>query len=382
MYSVDGHAKMIADRVRVAAHREALRRTVTPGAVVVDLGTGTGIFAAAACAAGARRVYAIEPGEVIHVARDLAVANGYADRVEFLQAESTRVTLPERADVVVSDLRGVLPPFGQHLASIIDARTRFLAPGGRLIPRRDDLLAAVVSAPDLYRRHTSPWDDEACGIDLSELRRLTTNTWHKARIEPACLLTEPRVWAELTYATFENPDVCGRAAWTVARPAVAHGIGAWFDATLADGVQFSNAPGAANLIYGQALFPWPEPVSLEAGDVVEVELHAKLTGAEYEWRWMTVATAGAEHGCVKADFRQSTLSALPLSAAFLHKTAPAHVCTISEEGELARFVLERMDGTRSQEAIASDLVDRYGARFEGRSQARTFVSAVAVRYAR
>ncbi len=373
---------MLADRVRVAAYREALRRTVTPGAVVVDIGTGTGVFAAAACAAGARRVYAIEPDEVIHVARDLAAANGYADRVEFLQAESTRVMLPERADLVVSDLRGVLPPFGQHLVSLVDARARFLAPGGRLIPLRDRLWAAVVSAPDLYRRHTSPWDDEACGLDLGALRRLTTHTWHKARIEPAHLLTEPRCWAELVYATIESPNVRGRAAWTVPRPAVAHGVGVWFDATLADGVGFSGAPGAADLIYGQAFFPWPEPLSLDAGDVVDVAFHATLTGAEYEWRWITSATAGVAPGRVTADLRQSTLAALPLSAAFLHKTAPDHVCTIGEEGELARFVLERMDGTRTQEAIADELVGRFGARFQGRDQARIFVSGVAVRYAR
>ncbi len=382
MYSVDGHAKMLADRTRVAAYREALRRTVKPGAVVVDIGTGTGVFAAAACAAGARRVYAIEPGEVIHVARDLAAANGYADRVEFLQAESTRVTLPERADIVVSDLRGVLPPFGQHLVSLVDARARFLAPGGRLVPRRDRLWAALVSAPDLYRRFVSPWDDEACGLDLAALRRLTTSAWHKARIEPAHLLTDARCWAELDYETLEEPDVRGRAAWTVPRAAAAQGIGLWFDATLADGVGFSNAPGVGELIYGQAFFPWPEPLGLDEGDAVEVAFDATLTGADYEWRWITTVTGGASSGRVKAEFRQSTLASLPLSAAFLHKTAADHVCSISEEGELVRFVLERMDGARTQAALADELVGRFGARFESREQARIFVSAVAVRYAR
>jgi protein arginine N-methyltransferase 1 len=382
MYSVDGHAKMLADRTRVAAYREALRRTVKPGAVVVDIGTGTGVFAAAACAAGARRVYAIEPGEVIHVARDLAAANGYADRVEFLQAESTRVTLPERADLVVSDLRGVLPPFGQHLVSVIDARARFLAPGGRLVPQRDRLWAAVVSAPDLYRRLTSPWDDAACGLDLSELRRLTTHTWHKARIDPAHLLTDAQCWAELDYTTLDGPDVRGRAAWVVPRAATAHGIGLWFDATLAEDVGFSGAPGPGERIYGQAFFPWPEPLDLAAGDAVEVDVRAALTGADYEWRWITTVTGGASSGRVKAEFRQSTLASLPLSAAFLHKTAADHVCSISEEGELVRFVLERMDGTRPQAAIARELAERFRARFESPDQARIFVSAVAVRYAR
>ena len=36
---------------------------------------------------------------------------------------------------MVSDVHGILPFFGTSLVSLIDARERFLAPGGRMIPR-------------------------------------------------------------------------------------------------------------------------------------------------------------------------------------------------------------------------------------------------------
>jgi hypothetical protein len=65
------------------------------------------------------KVYAVEPSDVIAVAREIACANGLGDRIEFIQAMSADVTLPERADVIVSDLHGVLPFFKQHLTSII-----------------------------------------------------------------------------------------------------------------------------------------------------------------------------------------------------------------------------------------------------------------------
>jgi protein arginine N-methyltransferase 1 len=116
-----------------------LQRVVRPDAVVLDLGVGTGIFALLACQMGARRVYAIEPDDSIQVARDLAAANGCADRMEFFQALSTQVNLPEQADVIVSDIRRPLPLFGLPLPAIIDARRRLLAPGGVLIPRTDTL---------------------------------------------------------------------------------------------------------------------------------------------------------------------------------------------------------------------------------------------------
>src|SRR5580765_20177 len=102
MYRVVDYGDMIADAVRMDAFVAALRGAVTPGCVVVDIGTGTGIFALLACSLGARRVYAIERNDTIEVARTIAAANGLSDRIEFRQALSTAVTLPEPADVIVA----------------------------------------------------------------------------------------------------------------------------------------------------------------------------------------------------------------------------------------------------------------------------------------
>src|ERR1044072_3208568 len=151
MYSIFSYGSMIADRPRMDAYARALRQAVRPGSVVLDIGTGTGIFAMLACRFGARQVYAIEPGDAIEVAREAAAANGFSERIEFIQGLSNSVVLPERADVIISDIRGVLPLFQHHLPTIIDARKRLLAPDGILIPRRDSLWAAIVQAPELYK---------------------------------------------------------------------------------------------------------------------------------------------------------------------------------------------------------------------------------------
>lgn len=125
---------MIADKGRMDAYVKGLRQAVKPDSVVVDIGTGTGIFALLACQFGAKKVYAIEPSDAIQVAREIAKSNGYADRIEFIQKLSTQVNLPELADVIISDIRGMLPLFQQHIPAIADARTRLLAEGGILIP--------------------------------------------------------------------------------------------------------------------------------------------------------------------------------------------------------------------------------------------------------
>ena len=88
-----------------------LRRALRRGSVVMDLGCGPGVFAVLACKLGARRVYAVEPENVIGLAREIAAANGCADRIEFFDKLSTEITLPEPADVIISDLRGVAGVF-------------------------------------------------------------------------------------------------------------------------------------------------------------------------------------------------------------------------------------------------------------------------------
>lgn len=111
MYLLDEFGDMIADKVRFGAYADAIGRAVRPGYVVVDVGCGPGIFALLACRAGAKRVYAIDGGDIIHLARQLAAANGFTDRIEFLHGDSRQMQLPERSDVVVSDVRGALPLF-------------------------------------------------------------------------------------------------------------------------------------------------------------------------------------------------------------------------------------------------------------------------------
>src|ERR1700682_5750408 len=89
-YSLRDYAEMIADTDRFGSYVKAIAQGVRPGDAVLEIGCGPGVFALLACRAGARRVYAIETEDVVHFARQLAAANGLADRVEFIQNDSCR----------------------------------------------------------------------------------------------------------------------------------------------------------------------------------------------------------------------------------------------------------------------------------------------------
>jgi len=58
------HARMLHDDRRTGDFLEALAEAVRPGDVVLDIGTGSGVLAIAACRAGARRVYAVEASDI------------------------------------------------------------------------------------------------------------------------------------------------------------------------------------------------------------------------------------------------------------------------------------------------------------------------------
>lgn len=371
---------MIADRVRMESYVRALQQAVEPGAVVVDIGTGTGIFAMLACQFGARRVFAIEPGDAIQVAREIAAANGFADRIEFFQELSTKVVLPERADVIISDLRGVLPLHQHHIASIADARERLLAPGGRLIPQHDTLWAAVVSAPDLYRRHTKPWGDNGYAVSMEPAGRRATNTWAKRRVKPEQVLLPQQAWGSLDYTSATEPDVSGEMTWVVEQPGIADGVIVWFDATLAEGVGFSNSPWESELIYGNAYFPFSQPVTLGVGDTATVALRADLIGDDYIWRWDTRVLARARPDQIKANFRQSTLAGVPLSPQQMRRRAHDYVPSLTERGAIAHAILERMAHGMRNDQTAREIAGRFPQRFRTWEEALAEVGEVATKY--
>ena len=383
MYSVVAYGEMIADTVRREAYTRALRQSIEPGHVVVEIGCGaTAFFSIVACQFGARKVYAIEPDNSIGLARAIVQANGLSDRIELIQELSTRMDLPEKADVIVSDLRGILPLFQRHIPSIEDARTRLLAPNGKLIAERDTLYAAIIESPKEYQRFCEPWDNGICEVDLRAGKRLVANSWIKLKRSSAeQLLTERVRLAELDYTTIKNPDLESEVTLNVVQDGTAHGLCVWFDSTLSGGVTFSNAPDCPKLIYGQAFFPLSQPIALKEGDVVKISINADLVCDDYVWRWHTIVLeAGSE--TVKADFKQSSFFATPLSSMQLRKRSAAYLPSLNEEGLLDRFVIQQMDGKQSSGDIARQLLDRFPEKFIREVDALTRIAELAEKYSR
>lgn len=286
----------------------ALEAVVKPGAVVVDVGSGTGVLALVACRLGAGRVYAIETNDLIEVGRELARENGVADRIVFIQKDAREAELPERADVIVSDLRGTLPLFGDHLGIIADVRARFLKPGGRMVPAGDRLMVAVAEQPELFEwavgRARGP-----LGVTLESMRSRLQHApcpdRESAPLRPEHLISTAATWAVLDYATVRAEPVAGRAELRVERSGKGHGLILWFESTLEGKNGFTTAPGH-ELCYGRYFLPWPVEVALSPGVMVTVDLWAQPGGSPWGWNSAITAT-----GATRAAFKQSSFLASP-----------------------------------------------------------------------
>jgi precorrin-6B methylase 2 len=152
IYGPSAQIRMLEDRVRTSRFIQAIRRTVRPGDVVVDLGTGSGVLAVAAAQAGAKRVYAIEVRPIAEVAARFFQGSGLGDRITLVRGVSTEIALPERADVLVSEMIGDDPLAEQILETTSDAVARLLKPGARLIPSALRIHAVPVVVPERNRQ--------------------------------------------------------------------------------------------------------------------------------------------------------------------------------------------------------------------------------------
>jgi len=357
MYSLLDYGEMIADRERFAAYSKAIAKAVRPGDVVLEIGCGPGIFALLACQAGARKVYAIDSEEIVHFAREIAAANGFAERTEFIQSDSRKLQLPERADLIVSDLRGSLPFFGHAIASIEDARQRLLAPRGRLIPHRDMLKAAVIDASEFYSELVAPWLKSSSGLNLSSAAPLLLNASYSSHFNREHLLTEGQTWAVLDYSVGGKACAAADLNFSASRAGTAHGVCLWFETELVDGIGYSSGPGSQKTVYGQVLLPWLEAVPVRQGQKILLSLQVNLVGEEYVWRWKT-EICGDTNGPGRC-FNQSTFQGANFTPQTLRRRTADFIPSLSEEGQADRWLLQAMDGKTSLQQLAQAAAERF-----------------------
>jgi protein arginine N-methyltransferase 1 len=260
-----------------------------------------------------------------------------------------------------------------------DARQRFLAPGGIMIPHRDTLQAAAVEATEYYNGLTAPWQKPVESLDLSSALSLILNEKHGVSFKPGQLLTQPLTCHVLDYNAGAATRAAAALRFRAARAGTAHGLCLWFETQLFEGIGYSSGPEGASTIYGQAFLPWLEAVDVSEGQEIQVELHADFVGGDYVWRWDTkidTPDGSARH------FQQSTFQGANYAPQSLQRRAADFVPTLSETGEAERWLLQAMDGKATLQEIAQEAARRFPHLFSGWDEAFRRAAELSGKYSR
>jgi predicted RNA methylase len=124
------------DKERTKNLKNAINATVKPGDVVLEAGGGTGILSMFALQAGAKHAYIIELQErFCTVIREIAMKNGFADRITVICGDATATDMPEQVDVYISELlcTGL---FNEPQVQAYNNLRKFVKPGGLFIPQK------------------------------------------------------------------------------------------------------------------------------------------------------------------------------------------------------------------------------------------------------
>lgn len=198
-WDMDFHRLLLNDRPRMIAYEKAIKAMVKQGMTVLDLGTGTGILALWALEAGADKVYAIDMNlDILKVADQRMREAGFSDRFIAFNKISYDVELPERVDVMISEIMGNLADNEDFVPILKDAAKRFVKPNGMQLPLRVRSCLGPVCAEKAH------WQIQRkeCRVSSSHYslervlakKRITNpfNLYYDVIVPLSCYLSEPQ----------------------------------------------------------------------------------------------------------------------------------------------------------------------------------------------
>ncbi len=264
--------QMLQDAARTSVYQRAIQanaRACIEGKRVMDVGAGNGILSMFAAQAGAQRVYAVEAsGMARHLQHLLdaakqqtgesgaAVSNPWAaDRIRVVHSKMEDVT-PEmirhdppttagdaaddgKVDTIVSECLGVLLLHERMCESFVDARDRFLKPGGTMLPSAGTICLAPIEDRDTWQTTCNKarwWETQNFyGVDLRPFARAA---WEEAFGSPlvgffdSSLLLTPSSDHHVDFVTITQEEMRVfdmELDFGFTQAAVVHGLGGWFD---------------------------------------------------------------------------------------------------------------------------------------------------------
>lgn len=295
---IEYHRTLIADHVRNEVLFKALQAVIKPGeSIVSDIGAGSGLLGLMAAKLGAKEVYLYETAEVADVAEEVIAASGFTNCF-LMPCHSTEMQDPPKSDVIISETLGNYAFEEDIISTLNDARERFLAPGGVMLPNRVRQFAAPVTA-SRFDSELNAWrkTGEAYGLDFSHPQMMSCNNVYVRRLKADDLMPESsRLWDEVDFCKPASAERSGLINWAVQDAADVYGFAVWWEAGFGDGLVLSTGPKAPATHWEQLYFPLERaPIRVEPGMGLALDLHSFSdpgSGTHLAWKVQTSSPDG------------------------------------------------------------------------------------------
>jgi hypothetical protein len=190
------------------------------------------------------------------------------------------------------------------------------------------------------------------------------------RVGAEQVLTEPASFAALELGREAPEQLRATLELRATSTGALHGLGGWFSAELAQGVDLTNSPLSDGQIDRECLFlPFAEPVQVAEGEVLCVTLTVHDKNRFYAWH---VQRKGKQ-GEVETVCKQTSLGSLLLSKKELQQTAPDYRPALNQRGVATRTVLDLCDEKRPLSEVIGLTQERHAKLLPTRERAAEFV---------
>ena len=279
VYDENIYRVLRGDERRNRLFRQAID-AVTPGAIVLEIGSGPDLlWTLEAVEAGASRVYAIEVMADSARRAEQAARARPAAGIRVIAGDSTRIELPERADVCIAEIVGCIGGSEGMAAVLKDAQQRHLTESAAVIPAMVrtragavcllDLLGGDVAMPAPFAPYADAIFRQAGGpFDL----RL-----YVGGAGPPALLSTAGAFEDLNF-TARSYTEGGDLTLEITRDGRIDGLLAWIELAVApDDTPLDTLAESTNWLPVYIPFTMDEPLDTHAGD--RLSLHVTVTPA-------------------------------------------------------------------------------------------------------